>query len=36
MNLILDLGRNMKLILALTLCMIPLDKIVEIKYKYDF
>ena len=34
MTLILDMGRNMKLIMTLNLCLIPLEKILEINYTY--
>ena len=34
MTLILDMGRNMKLMMTLNLCMITLKKILDINYKY--
>ena len=34
MTLILAVGRNMKLTMTLNLCMMPLNKIAEIKYTY--
>ena len=35
MTLVLDLGSNIKLVMTLTLYLIPLNKIVKIKYTYD-
>ena len=34
MNLILAVGRNMKLTMTLNLCLMPLNKIIEINYTY--
>ena len=34
MTLILSMGRNMKLVMTLNLCMMPLKKILEINYTY--
>ena len=34
MTLILDVGSNMKLIMSLNLCLILLNKILDIKYTY--
>ena len=34
MNLILDVGRIMKWMIALNLCLIPLNKILQINYTY--
>ena len=34
MNLILDVGRGMKWMMTINLCLMPLKKILEINYKY--
>ena len=34
MTIIIDLGRNMKWTMTLNLCLVPLNKISKIKYKY--
>ena len=34
MNLILDVGRSMKRMITLNICLIPLKKILEINYTY--
>ena len=34
MTLILDVGRNTNLMMALNLCLMPLEKIIEINYTY--
>ena len=36
MTLILAVGRNMKLMMTLNLCLIPLKKILDINYTYGF
>ena len=36
MTMILAVGRNMKLMMTLNICMIPLKKILEIKYTYVY
>ena len=34
MTLILAVGRNMKLMMTINLCIMPLNKIIDIKYTY--
>ena len=36
MTLILAVGRNKKLMITLNICMVPLKKILEIKYTFGF
>ena len=36
MTMILAVGRNMKLMMTLNICMIPLKKILEINYTYVY
>ena len=36
MTMILDVGRNMKLMMQINLCMIPLKKKLEISYTYGY
>ena len=36
MNMILSVGSNIKWMMKITLCLIPLNKIVDIKYTYEY
>ena len=36
MTLILDLGRNMKWMMTINICIVPLKKIIEINYKCEY